>query len=268
MRLRVGIVGCGAIGKELGRLINSRIPEVNLTAIADIDKEKAKKLAEILPLHPQILSLEELIDRVDLVIECASSSASAAITEQTLTQGKDILVLSVGGLLGQENLFQLAREKNCRIYLPSGALAGLDGVKAAAAGRIDSVTLTTRKSPAGLKGAPYLLRKGIDLDALTEEKVIFQGSAEEAVKSFPRNINVAATLSLAGIGAIRTRVRIVADPRISRNVHEIEVKGEFGRLISRTENLPSPSNPKTSFLAILSALATLKTIVSPYQIGI
>jgi aspartate dehydrogenase len=175
--------------------------------------------------------------------------------------------MSVGGILGKENLFRLARQKNCHLYLPSGALAGLDGVKSAAAGSIDSVTLTTRKPPAGLRGAPYLVREDIDLDSLTEEKVVFEGTAEEAVQGFPRNINVAAALSLAGIGAAKTRVRIVADPKISRNVHEVEVKGEFGRLVSRTENLPSPSNPKTSFLAILSAMATLKAIVSPVRIG-
>lgn len=267
MSLKIGIIGCGAIGSELSKAISSRIPQADLAAIADIDKEKARKLAQAFLPHPQVLPLEELIARVDLVVECASSSASAAITEKTLSRGKDILVMSVGGLLGQENLFQLAREKNCRIYLPSGALAGLDGVKSAAAGRIDSVTLTTRKPPAGLKGAPYLMKKGIDLGSLTKEKVIFQGTAEEAVEGFPRNINVAAALSLAGVGAAHTRVRIVADPAISRNVHEIEVEGEFGRLVSRTENLPSPSNPKTSFLAILSAIATLKAIVSPVKIG-
>lgn len=268
MRLKIGIIGCGAIGSELSKAIGRQIPEANLIALADIDEEKAKKLSETFPRNPQVLSLEELINQVDLVIECASSSASAEIAERTLSQGKDILVMSVGGLLGKENLFQLAREKNCRIYLPSGALTGLDGVKSAAAGRIDSVTLTTRKPPAGLKGAPYLMKKGIDLNSLTEEKVIFEGTAEEAVEGFPRNINVAATLSLAGVGAAHTRVRIVADPKISRNVHEVEVEGEFGRLVSRTENLPSPSNPKTSFLAILSAIATLKAIVSPVKVGI
>lgn len=267
MKLRIGIIGCGAIGRELGRAISSQIPGVDLVALADVDEEKARKLAETLLSCPQTLSPEKLINRVDLVIECASSSASAAIAEKTLSQGKDILVMSVGGLLGKENLFQLAREKNCRIYLPSGALAGLDGVKSAAAGRIDSVTLTTRKPPAGLRGAPYLVKEGIDLNSLREGGVVFEGTAEEAVKGFPRNINVAATLSLAGIGATKTRVRIVADPKISRNIHEIEVEGEFGKLISRTENLPAPSNPKTSFLAILSSIATLKSLVSPVRIG-
>ncbi len=267
MSLKIGIIGCGAIGSELSKAIGCRIPEASLAALADIDEGKARKLADSLSGNPQVLPPGDLIDRVDLVVECASASASAEIAEKALSRGKDILVMSVGGLLGKENLFRLARQKNCRLYLPSGALAGLDGVKSAAAGRIDSVTLTTRKPPAGLRGAPYLAREDINLDSLREEKVVFEGTAEEAVKGFPRNINVAAALSLAGIGATETRVRIVADPKISRNVHEIEIEGEFGRLVSRTENLPSPSNPKTSFLAILSAIATLKAIVSPVRIG-
>ena len=267
MTLRIGIIGCGTIGSELSKAIGARIPEASLVALADIDEGKARKLADSLPGNPPVLSPEELISQVDLVVECASVSVSAEMAEKTLSRGKDILVMSVGGLLGRENLFLLARKKNCRIYLPSGALAGLDGVKSAAAGRVDSVTLTTRKPPTGLKGAPYLLEKGIDLNSLTEEKVVFEGTAEEAIEGFPKNINVAAALSLAGIGAAETRVRIVADPKISRNVHEIEVEGEFGKLISRTENLPSPSNPKTSFLAILSAIATLKAIVNPVRVG-
>ncbi|NOX97786.1 MAG: aspartate dehydrogenase [Nitrospirae bacterium] len=267
MKLKVGIIGCGAIGSELGKAIGSRIPGADLVAVADVDEEKARKLSKNVFPVPRVLSPEELIDEVALVIECASSSAVAAIAEKTLSQGKDIMVMSVGGLLGKMHLFRLAQEKGARIYLPSGALAGLDGVKAAAAGRIDSVILTTRKPPAGLKGAPHLEKAGIDLDALTEEETVFEGTAEEAVEGFPRNINVAATLSLAGIGPAKTRVKIVADPKTSHNVHEIKIEGEFGRLISRTENLPSPSNPKTSFLAILSAIATLEAIVSPVRIG-
>ncbi|MBA7660637.1 L-aspartate dehydrogenase [subsurface metagenome] len=175
--------------------------------------------------------------------------------------------MSVGGLLGNEDLLDLAKKKDCKIYLPSGALAGLDGVKSASVGRIDSITLTTRKPPEGLKGAPYIIRNKIDLDAIIKETVIFEGSANEAVEGFPKNINVSAALSLAGIGAEKTRVRIIADPNLKRNIHEVEVKGEFGRLVSRTENLPSPKNPKTSYLACLSAIATLKGIVSSIKIG-
>lgn len=267
MALKVGIIGCGTIGSQLGRAITAETPELNLVALSDIEEQKARELAQRLPTKPQVLPTDELIDRVDLVVEAASKEIVAEIVEKALRRGRDIVVMSTGGLLGKENLFNLAKEKNCRIYLPSGALAGLDGIKSAAAGGIDSVTLTTRKPPAGLKGAPYVLQKRIDLNSIKEERLIFEGTADEAVEGFPQNINVAATVSLAGIGPQKTKVRIIADPNTDRNTHQIEVEGKFGKLTSTTENLPSPSNPKTSFLAALSAIATLKGAVARIRVG-
>ena len=267
MALKVGIIGCGTIGGELSRAITAEMPELNLVGLSDIKGQKARELAQRLPTNPQVLPTDELIDQVDLVVEAASKEIAAEIVEKALRRSKDIMVMSTGGLLGKENLFNLAREKNCRIYLPSGALAGLDGVKSAAAGGIDSVTLTTRKPPAGLKGAPYIIENKIDLNSIKEEALIFEGTAEEAVEGFPQNINVAATVSLAGIGPQKTKVRIIADPNTDRNIHQIEVEGKFGKLTSRTENLPSPSNPKTSFLAILSAIVTLKGISARIKVG-
>ena len=267
MRIKVGIIGCGTIGSELGRAIATEMPELNLVALSDIKMERARELAQHLPIKPQVLTTDELIDLVDLVVESASKEIAAEIVEKALKRGKDIMVMSTGGLLGKEALFSLAREKNCYIHLPSGALAGLDGVKSAAGGGIDSVTLTTRKPPAGLKGAPYIIKNKIDLNSIKEEKSIFEGTAEEAIEGFPQNVNVSATLSLAGIGPQKTKVRIVADPNIDRNIHQVEIEGKFGRLICMTENFPSPSNPKTSFLAILSAIATLKGITTRIKVG-
>ncbi len=265
--LKVGIVGCGTIGRELAQAIDREIKEAQLVALADIDGEKARELANSLKEKPEILSLDELVKRSDLIIEAAAKDVVPSLAKKVINQGKDIMIMSVGGLLGNENIFTLAKEKDCKIYLPSGALAGLDGVKSASIGRIDSVTLTTHKPPEGLKGAPYIIKNKIDLDAITEETIIFEGSANEAVGGFPKNVNVSAALSLAGIGAEKTRVRIIVDPGTKRNIHEIEVKGEFGKLVSRTENLPSPKNPKTSYLACLSAIATLKGIVSSLKVG-
>lgn len=265
--MRVGIVGCGVIGSELAQAIDKEIREAQLVALTDIDEKKSKELVNLLKEKPEILSLDELIKRSDLIIEAASKDLVPSLARKVIDQGRDIMIMSVGGLLGNEDLLDLAKKKDCKIYLPSGALAGLDGVKSASVGRIDSITLTTRKPPEGLKGAPYIIRNKIDLDAIIKETVIFEGSANEAVEGFPKNINVSAALSLAGIGAEKTRVRIIADPNLKRNIHEVEVKGEFGRLVSRTENLPSPKNPKTSYLACLSAIATLKGIVSSIKIG-
>jgi aspartate dehydrogenase len=173
----------------------------------------------------------------------------------------------VGGLVDSLDLFEKAKEKECRVYFPSGAIAGLDAIKGAKESRIDSVTLTTYKSPSALQGAPYLAREGIKLSEIKEKTTLFEGSCREAVKAFPQNINVAASLAFAGVGLEKTRVRVVVDPALKRNVHQIVVEGDFGRLETRTQNLPSPINPKTSYLAVLSAIATLKGIVNPLKVG-
>lgn len=177
------------------------------------------------------------------------------------------MVLSVGGLLGRASWFQLAEEKGCHIYIPSGAIAGLDGVRAACQGAVRSVTLITRKPPHTLAGAPYVVERGIDLSTLQEETVLFEGSARDACAAFPANVNVAATLSLAGVGPERTRVKVVAVPGSQKNVHQIEVEGEFGKLTVEVENVPSDANPRSSKLAYLSAMGTLKGIVAGTKIG-
>ncbi|MBC7328616.1 DUF108 domain-containing protein, partial [bacterium] len=182
-------------------------------------------------------------------------------------EGKHILIMSVGGLIGKEELIAGAKEKNCKIYIPSGALAGLDGVQAAKLGGIKNALLITTKPPQALAGAPYIEQKGIDLFSINEPTVIYEGNAEEAIKLFPANVNVAAALSLAGIGVKLTKVRIVVDPQAKVNVHRIEVEGAFGKLIAQTENYPSPSNPRTSYLAVLAAIALLKKITNPLMIG-
>jgi len=267
-RLRVGIVGCGAIGGLLAEACEKGLKDkVAIAGVCDIDSQRASSLKRKLGTGPPILSLERLIQRSDLVVEAASAGASAEIAKKTVSCGKDIMVMSTGGLLGRVGLFREAARKGCRVYIPSGAIFGLDGVKAAAIGRIRSATLTTRKPSRGLEGAPYIKQRNINLKAIKKEEVIFEGSASEAVKAFPKNVNVSAVLSLAGIGASRTRVRIVVSPKSSRNVHEIEVEGDFGRAHTRCENVPSKRNPKTSMLAALSAIATLKGIVEPVRIG-
>jgi aspartate dehydrogenase len=139
----------------------------------------------------------------------------------------------------------------------SGAIAGLDGVRGAVVGQVDSVTLTTRKPPKGLAGAPYLVDHGIDLDSLTKDTVVFDGTAREACRGFPTNVNVSAALSLAGVGPDRTRVQIIAVPGGTFNQHRIEVRGEFGRLTVEIENVPSATNPRTGLLSIYSSIACL-----------
>lgn len=266
--LKVGLVGCGVIGSGLAKAIDSRkVPGLELVAICDKDKIKEDKLASSLSNKPVITSIDGVIEKAHLIIEAASSDMVGQLAQKVLHKNKDIMVMSVGGMLDHFQLFSEAREKKCKIYFPSGAIAGLDGIKAAKEAGLDSVTLETSKPPQGLKGAPYLLENNIDLRGIKEKVVVFEGNCQEAVKAFPKNINVAAVLSFAGIGMERTKVRIIADPSLKRNVHHIVVKGDFGKLEISIENVPSPSNPKTSYLAVLSAIAALRGIVDSVKIG-
>lgn len=276
--MRIGIIGCGTIGSELATFIE-KFKDVNIVALCDVDQEKAKKLAVQLNHKPnlvKVLNIDELINLSDLVIESASKYIVKEVAEKTFSAGKDLMIMSVGGLIGTEqdisepiskHIFKLAEKNNCKLYIPSGAICGLDGVNSASIGKINSVTLTTTKPPKALEGAPYIVKNKINLNTITAKTLIFEGSALEAVDAFPANINVAASLSIAGIGAEKTKVKIVADPNSSKNMHEIVVEGDFGKLTTTTENLPSPKNPKTSHLAVLSAIAMIKKISGNVKVG-
>ncbi|MBI4432957.1 MAG: aspartate dehydrogenase [Candidatus Omnitrophica bacterium] len=267
--IKVGMVGCGTIGRELARACQKQFSEeVTLEAIADADPSRAKKLQKNLRPKPKILSVDLLVRRCDLVIEAASMQAAYEVAKKALSGGKDVMVMSVGGILGKEKeVFELARTHRCCLYLPSGGVVGIDGLKAARMGKIHRVTLTTRKPPQGFEDAPYVVKHGINLKNLKEEKVLFEGDAAAAVKGFPKNINVSATLSLVGIGAKKTKVRIIASPHMLVNVHELYVQGDAGSFYTRTENFPSTENPRTSRLAILSAVATLERILKNVKLG-
>ncbi len=268
-KIRIGIIGCGTIGSQLVKAIDEKFShQAELFALCDTDKEKAQKLERNSSSTPEILSIDELINNCDLVIEAASGKISYEVAQKTLEANKDVMLMSIGGILGRHQaLFSLARSKGCRIHLPSGAIGGLDAVKAASMAKINSATLITRKPPQGLAGAPYLAQKKIDLAGIKEETVVFEGLASEAVKGFPKNVNVCAVLSLAATGAQKTRVKIITSPEYTANSHEIELEGDFGKLLCRTVNVPSPVNPKTSFLAALSAIATLKNVLDVVKIG-
>jgi len=274
MPLGVGLIGCGAIGTVLARAVDrGKAGDAHLVMVYDLAAEKSRILVRKLTKKPKIAeNFEELIDRgdIDLIIEAASQGAVKEYASKVLRAGKDLMIMSVGALVDSEltnEIKRYAKDSGKRVYIPSGAIAGLDGVKAAVIGRVDHVALTTRKPPEGLADAPYVKEKKIHLDRLKNPMTIYEGPALEACRLFPFNVNVAAALGLAGIGPEKTRIRIIVDPTIERNIHEIEVKGEFGELKIRTENVPSAENPKTSYLAALSAIATLRKITEPLLIG-
>lgn len=267
-KIKVGIIGCGTIGTELAAACQTRLYKtMSLIGICDTDNDKALILQKKLKNKVPVLKPDELIKKIDLIIETASAKISADILKKAVSREKDILIMSIGGLLGNEDLLKMAAKAGINVYLPSGAICGLDGLKSASVGRIDSVTLTTRKPPKGLEGAPYLVKNNINLAAIRGETVIFDGNAKDAVTGFPQNVNVCAVLSLAGIGAENTRVKIVTSPDYTKNIHEVEIEGESGRISTKTENVPSKINPKTSRLAVFSAIATLEGIAKNIRIG-
>jgi aspartate dehydrogenase len=267
--MKVGIIGCGAIGRVIAKAIDKKIPGLQIALVHDRERMKALKLVEELKTKPEIAEdVPEVVEGSDLTVEAASSKIVGQLLKLAMEKKKDVMVLSIGGALDHlELLERIGKEGGCRVFFPSGAIIGLDGLNAAREGKIRSVTLTTSKPPPAFAGAPYIVQHKIKLESITQPTVIFEGSSREAVKAFPRNINVSAVLSLAGVGMDKTKVRIVADPHLLKNTHKIEVQGDFGEMEVLIKNVPSPDNPKTSLLAALSAVATLKKMVSPLKIG-
>ena len=257
--IETGIVGMGVIGSHIAKAIDNGIAGVALAGV----HVRTPARAGGFPAYP----LDELIRRSDLVVEAATQAALLEFGPAVLSAGKDLMVLSVGGLVGVlDEWAALASARGCRILVPSGAIAGLDGVKGAREGAITSVTMETRKPPRGLAGAPFIAEQRIDLDAIAEETLIFEGPATRAVKAFPANVNVVAALSLAGIGPEATRIRIFAVPGLERNQHRITIEGEFGRLRMEIDNVPS-ENPRTGKLSYLSAVAMLRELGATVRVG-
>ncbi len=267
-RTKIGIVGCGAIGRTLAKVIDREFRDrAVVVALADRIEGRAQQLARALSPRPTVEAIPNLVRQSDLVIESAHASVVGALLKQVIAKRKNFFVMSSGGLWGHETLLQKARRAGIRVIVPSGALFGIDGVKAAATLPLKKITLTTRKPPRSFEGAPFVLRNRIRLGAIRREKVLFRGNLQDAIKAFPQNINVAATLGLAGADPRKFEVKIIADPSVKRNSHEVILEGPAGKLVSRAENVPSKENPKTSRLAILSAVAALKAFFDPVRIG-
>lgn len=262
MKKRIGIIGCGAIGSQIAEYISKNLSDkAKVTAVSDIDSHKVKELSGRIKPEPLAVTIDELISKSDLIVEAASCDISGEVAEKADALKKDVLIMSTGGLLKKPLLIEKINSSHSRIHIPSGAICGLDGLQSAMIGAVKSVTLTTRKPLKGLAGSLYLKEKNIDIEKIDKETLLYSGSARDAIRYFPQNINVAVTLSICGIGPDRTNVKIFTSPEYTKNTHEIEVDGEFGRLWTKTENAPSKNNPKTSQLAVFSAIAKLKEIL-------
>jgi aspartate dehydrogenase len=265
-RARVAVAGLGPIGSRVVTALDQGIDGLVLSAVSVQNAEKHRAWLEKLKTPPAVLPIEALADVADIVIECAPSRLVRSIVAPVVSRGNSAIVLSVGALLENDDLIELAKQNGGQIVVPTGALLGLDAVTAAAVGIIHSVQMVTRKPPRGLAGAPYIVENNIDLENITEPSKIFDGTAREAARGFPANINVAVALSLAGIGPDRTRVQIWADPTVTRNVHRIDVDSDSARFSMTIENIPS-ENPKTGLITALSVIACLRKLRASLRVG-
>lgn len=266
MTYGIGIVGCGAIGRALLRAGAEGTLGVPVAGVTSRTASTAEAFLATLDEPPPYLELAELVDRSTLLVETAGGHVVPPLAEAAFGAGKALMVISIGALLEHPEIIEQARSLGCRLYAPSGAIAGLDGIKSACQGRVDKVEMISRKPIAALEGAPYLLENEIPIASLSESQEVFHGTAREACRGFPSNLNVSAAVSLAGIGPDLTTVRIVADPSLVRNCHDITVEGEFGLLRIHIENIPS-ENPKTGRLTALSIIRSIRDVVDPVRIG-
>jgi aspartate dehydrogenase len=264
--LRVAIVGLGAIGRKVAQALDQGIAGLALVAVSAQNPEKHRGWLAGLTKPPAVLPIEALVDVADIVVECAPGKLVRSIVAPFVTSGKSAVVVSVGALLDNEDLIELARRNGGQIVVPTGALIGLDAVTAAAVGTIHSVRMVTRKPPLGLAGAPYIVEHNIDIEGITEPLRVFEGTARDAAKGFPANLNVAVALSLAGIGPDRTTLEIWADPTVTRNTHRVEVESDSARFSMSIENIPS-ENPKTGMITALSVIACLRKLRAPLRVG-
>ena len=265
--IRLAIAGLGAIGMQIAETVRAgRLPGFAIGAVSARDVDAARQRLAAIGVDVPVVGVDELEPHADIVVECAPAELLPRILTPFLRAGKKGVVLSVGAVLAHDDLLAAATEGRGQIIVPSGALLGLDAVTAAAEGEIDEIRMITRKPVRGLLGAPYLVENGIDIAGAREPVRVFVGSAREAARGFPANLNVGAALALAGIGPDRTTIEIWADPALTRNTHAIEVTADSASFRMSIENVPS-DNPKTGRITALSAIATLRKMTAPLRIG-
>ncbi len=252
--IKIGVAGCGALGTIVCKALQKSDGQEGLSGYEFVGVSDITNPDFGVP----NLSFDELAETCDMVVECLPAKIVPALAKAVLSRDKDLLMISACAYLLYPEIDGMVKASQGRLLIPSGALSGLDAVSALNCANIESATIASTKQPKGFKGAPYIEQEGIDIDALTERTLIFKGNAFDAAKAFPANVNVAATLSMAGIGPDKTQVEVWADPDVAGNTHEITVKGGSSTIISRVENQPDPSNPKSSMLAGYSIIAALK----------
>lgn len=270
--MRVGIIGGGTIARLfLEHIRRGELGRARVVAIAGrSERSRGRNIAADFRVPFVIGPKALLAKKPDVAVEAASHDAVREYGEALLKKGVALIVLSGGALCDdalRKKLERAAARSGALLSVPSGGIGGLDALKAACVAGVDEVTISVTKPPAAWKGIPYVERLGIDLDGLRAPRVLFEGPARDGVPHFPANVNIAAVLSMAGIGFDRTRLKVVADPALKYNTHYINVRGKTGSFSVKLENVPAPENPKTAWLACYSALAALKAANSRVRYG-
>jgi aspartate dehydrogenase len=270
--IRVAIIGGGSIARlfvehiRRGDLGRARVVAI----VGGGERLRGKTLAKSFRI-PLVTNLKELLaSKPNVVVEAASHDAVREYGEPLLKKGVSLIVLSCGALCDdalRRKLERASARSGALLSVPSGGIGGLDALKAACIAGVEEVMIAVTKPPAAWKGIAYVEKLGVDLDGLREPRVLFEGTARAGVPLFPANVNIAAVLSMAGIGFDRTKLKVIADPALKHNTHYIDVRGKTGNISIKLENVPSPDNPKTAWLACYSALAALKAAKSPVRYG-
>ena len=265
--MKIGIAGLGVIGTGVARRLVAGIEGMELSGVTSGDRGKAERTLRAMGASAPVVGPGELAERSEVIVECAPTNAFLSIVEPAMDRGRILLTVSAAALIEHMEVVDRARANGGRIIMATGALLGLDAVRAAAKGQIHAVTMITRKPPKSLRGAPHLAVIGVDVDQLTEPMMLFDGSARDGARGFPANVNVAAALALAGVGPDRTRLQIWADPTLERNTHTIKVDADSARFEMTIENIPSVEKPGTGRITALSMIAALEGLNSPLKVG-
>lgn len=266
--MKIGIAGIGAVGASVARALDrGEIPGCELVALSARNAERAAAFKGTLDTPVPFVPLDDLASEADAVLEALPPTLFDRVAHPVLRAGKTLIAMSASQLLDREDLVELAATAGGRIIIPSGAILGIDAVKAAAVSTLHEVKIITRKPPNSLASASYVIKNGLSLERLEEAVCILKGTVREVAKEFPANVNVAAAISLAGFGPDRTQMEIWADPALSLNTHTVSVRSDSSNFSMSIQNTPSFENPATGRITYQSVIALLREMSAVLRLG-